>query len=242
VRFSSVRYADDMERLVAVGGDNVVRLWTFQNGIATATKEFSPGRDGARITSACLTPSGALLAAATQTNMAASSMIYFWDVQSGELVRETNVQRGNVDDLQFSPDGQFLCSVGFSMKHGYVDNDVFIGSPDLADSVKLWNVATGEEVRRFAGEPDPNWGDRRAVYGVAFTPDGRFIVTAEHDGSIALYDVEAGTRTAKLEGHLGQVRSIAISGDGRRLVSGSSDLTGLVWDLSHILGQTNSPP
>jgi WD40 repeat protein len=239
MRFSSVRYADDGGLLVAVGG-NVIFLWSPQEGLVEAPRELSPGRDGARITSACLTPNGKLLACATQTDMAASSMIHFWDVQSGELVRETQVQRGNVEYLEFSPDGKFLCSVGHSTKHGYVDRNVFIGSPDLGDSVKLWNVNTGEEVRRFAGDPDLNWGDIRYVHSVAFTPDGRFIMTAEHDGSVVVYDVHEGTRRARLEGHLGQVRSVAVSGDGRRLVSASSDLTGLVWDLTGILGQPDA--
>jgi len=44
----------------------------------------------------------------------------------------------------------------------------------------LWDVDTGEEVRRFTGHTSE-------VRDVAFSPDGKYIVTASFDGTARLW-------------------------------------------------------
>ena len=46
-----------------------------------------------------------------------------------------------------------------------------------------------------------------------------------------MWDLEAGKETLTLRGHAGEVTSLALSSDGKRLFSGSSDNTIKVWDL-----------
>ena len=48
---------------------------------------------------------------------------------------------------------------------------------------------------------------------------------------MAVWDLETGTRLHELTGHQGGVNSVAVSPDGRRIVSGSDDNTVAVWDL-----------
>ena len=63
------------------------------------------------------------------------------------------------------------------------------------------------------------------------SPDGRRIVSGSDDNTVAVWDLETGTRIHRLTGHQGAVRSVAVSPDGRRIVSGSDDKTVAVWDL-----------
>jgi WD40 repeat protein len=49
--------------------------------------------------------------------------------------------------------------------------------------------------------------------------------------AIKVWDLEAGEERDILCGHTGPVRALALSGDGKRLVSGSYDRTVKVWDL-----------
>ena len=51
------------------------------------------------------------------------------------------------------------------------------------------------------------------------------------DNTVAVWDLDTGTRIHSLTGHHGPVTSVAVSHDGRRIVSGSEDNTVAVWDL-----------
>jgi WD40 repeat protein len=96
-------------------------------------------------------------------------------------------------------------------------------------------VATWNDIRQFPGEPSGNWHDSRIVNALAFTPDGRTLISAEENGAIVLHDVSNASVRATLRGHLSGVRAVCVSSDGRRLVSASLDLTALIWDLSEAL-------
>jgi len=64
-----------------------------------------------------------------------------------------------------------------------------------------------------------------------FTPDGKLVVTAGGDKSIRIWDAATAREVKKISDQVGAVRSIAISGDGTRLISaGDNSLD--VWDLA----------
>ena len=65
---------------------------------------------------------------------------------------------------------------------------------------------------------------------MAFSPDGRRIVSGSEDQTLKVWDAETGQETLTLKGHTGSVYSVAFSPDGRRIVSGSQDGTLKVWD------------
>jgi WD40 repeat protein len=69
------------------------------------------------------------------------------------------------------------------------------------------------------------------VHAVAVTADGRRAVSGSEDGTVRVWDLEAGTAVHALTGHHAEVHAVAVSADGRRAVSGSYDGTVRVWDL-----------
>ncbi len=72
-----------------------------------------------------------------------------------------------------------------------------------------------------------------AVRSVAFSPDGRRIVSGSYDRTLRLWDAATGQPIeAPLTGHTDVVRSVAFSPDGRRIVSGSNDRTVRLWDAA----------
>lgn len=78
------------------------------------------------------------------------------------------------------------------------------------------------------------------VSSVALADGGRRIVSGCSDGTVRVWDREAGACAKVLEGHSGAVTSVAASASGDRVVSGSSDGTVRIWDapterVSHVL-------
>ena len=76
-------------------------------------------------------------------------------------------------------------------------------------------------------------GHQGAVNCLAFSPDGRWVVTGSDDNTARFWDVSSATLAfPPLEGHRKGVTSVAFSADGRRVATGSDDNTARVWDVS----------
>src|SRR5262249_2739905 len=93
--------------------------------------------------------------------------------------------------------------------------------------VTLWDVGSGEVSRSWQG---PQSG----IYGIAFSPDGRFLATGgnERDSSVIVWERATGGKLAQFEGHHSAVIPVVFSPDHRLLVSGGGDSSVLLWDLT----------
>jgi WD40 repeat protein len=72
------------------------------------------------------------------------------------------------------------------------------------------------------------------VLSAAFSSDGKWLATVGLDGTTRLWDLSAenpAEASVLLRGHSGSVRAVAISPDGRLLITGSDDHTILLRDL-----------
>ena len=66
---------------------------------------------------------------------------------------------------------------------------------------------------------------------VAYSPDGRHIISRSDDNTIRIWDAGTGAAVGSpLKGHTSLVHSVAYSPDGRHIVSGSNDRTVRIWD------------
>ncbi|MFF4360551.1 AAA family ATPase [Streptomyces sp. NPDC001604] len=68
------------------------------------------------------------------------------------------------------------------------------------------------------------------VWDVVWSPDGRRLLSASHDHTARVWDVERGEQTCLLQGHSRQVEAAAWSPDGTSVVTASQDGTARVWN------------
>ncbi|KAH9066218.1 chromatin associated protein [Lactarius vividus] len=161
-----------------------------------------------------------------------------WDVQDGSnrvlAGGDTETTDSVVSSVAFSPDG--------GLAAGSLDN-----------TVRIWDVATGQLVGCLRGHKD-------SIYSVVFTPDGNGIVSGSLDKTLKCWDIGKllanatkgdphtgllpvdrlgsssevkggdGTCTMNLLGHKDFVLSVAVSRDGQWIVSGSKDRGVHFWD------------
>src|SRR5262249_37597579 len=109
-----------------------------------------------------------------------------------------------INAVAFSPDGRSARSV-----HG-------------DGTIKLWDVATGRELRAFST-------DSRML--ATFSPDGHFLLSAsKSDGVLKLWEVSSGKEVRVFEERTGTICA-SFSSDGRLALSGGLDEIKL-WDVT----------
>lgn len=151
---------------------------------------------------------------------AGDAAIHIWDARTKQKLR-TIPLASSITSLAFSPDGKTLAG-------------------NHASGVVLWSVETGKQIRaqtplkRDAGAP---------VSGVAFSPDGKLIVSiiggvigddpTTANGSILLSDAATGKLVRRLAAH-GEsiVNVVRFSHDGKLLASGGWDTKIKLWDVA----------
>ncbi len=111
----------------------------------------------------------------------------------------------NVSCVCVSPDGKYIMS----------------GSSD--STVRIWDLARREEVRRFEFDKKVN------VYDTRFSPDGKYIVSGAEYGFVRIWDWENAKEIQRLDGHKNGVNSVCFSPDGKYIATGDDNAV-RIWD------------
>jgi WD40 repeat protein len=122
---------------------------------------------------------------------------------------ETRRVRHRLSAVALSPDGKLVATGG------------------IDGIIRLWDVASGTLVRALVGHDS-------YVYGLAFSPGGRYLASGgAFDYTARIWEVATGQPLRVLKGHPDYVVQVAWSGDGRKLIAtGGTSGEVSVWNVT----------
>jgi WD40 repeat protein len=136
---------------------------------------------------------------------------YSLDVGTGS-VRRFGGPGGYVNDFALGPSGDTLATTG-----------------DNGSTIR--NLASGRAVRQLP--------DQAGSLSVAYSSDGRFLLTSSNDGTATLWNASTGARVLHLVGHRGPVKDAVFGPDDATVVTTSDDGTTKTWSTG-IVGTSTS--
>jgi WD40 repeat protein len=218
---TALAISSDGKIAATAGGDaQEIYLWDLATG-AVIRKLVGRGRP---VWSVGFAPDGRSIAFGTTS----------WPKDSTDRGPQLN-DRGSLEQILVLDRGEEL---GVSLG-GKVENEAtFLRARDRFGASQLKTKSGGNDpvlqVIRDGGvleiKRDSTSGyDHRCF---TWTPNGKQIVSGGAGGALILYDGKTGQEVRRLVGHTSDVFAVAVSADGKRLVSGSYDQTVRLWDMA----------
>ena len=207
---SDVAFSPDGELLATASVDRIARVWEVVGG-----REASHIEHDNVVSSVTFSPDGQHLATATGYNrvmvpyddgeielLSEKSTTQIWEVSSSKAV--TRIPHDDlVRAVAFSPDGQYVATVGDSLN-------------GRLWTARVWNMSDGSAVAHMDHST-------YLIETVAFSPDSKYLATASLDHIIRVWAVTDSNREVARMQHENEVQAVAFSPQGRHLLSVSRD-------------------
>ncbi len=132
-----------------------------------------------------------------------------WRLPEGATAR---LGKGSITQIAYSPNGMHVAAAGSA-------------------GIWIYDVTIHQEVALLTGNMGP-------VSGVAFSPDGRTIVSGSNDGSVWVWNVKTGEHRQILTAEQEWVSSVAFSPDGKIIASGGACVEGMCSGITLLDTQT----
>jgi WD40 repeat protein len=131
--------------------------------------------------------------------------VRLWNPASGKVVGQLGGQTQTTTALAFAPDSQVLAGT-------------------CGEYLGVWNITSREMIFSHRSQ-SLHYQD------VAFTPDGRYLISASNDRTVQFWDRASWRAQAGYDWKIGAINCVVIAGDGMRAAAGSKKGRIVVWDV-----------
>jgi WD40 repeat protein len=103
---------------------------------------------------------------------------------------------------------------------------ITLGHGRRAGDIRMYDFATGMLVALLKGHKNST------VLGLAFSPDGKRLISGSFDKTAIIWDVESRQPLQWLRGHTAEINAVGFTSNGAHAVTGSFDTTLKLWSVT----------
>jgi WD40 repeat protein len=219
---ASIVFSPNGKILAAGGSDAVIHLWD-----ATIGKKLRLiGNHRTTDMSLIFQPDGKRLFSGGR-----GDPVRMWDVANGKELLSLDLPAGYFGAFSISPDGKVLAT-GTNERISWSAGEA-IREENGAYDIRLWDVATGQEIRRlYEHHWDGHSKDEGAgITALAFSPDGKYLISAGSFEPIRVWDVLLAKEALQIGTPNSSSRALALSPDGMTIASGGAGNSVYLWEM-----------
>jgi hypothetical protein len=208
------------------GGSSQVLLFNTDDLLSPAREPRIFRLKGSMVTKIALSADKRIIAEVSSEICMHPGEITVWDVSTGAELWHRFYRDENP---QVSTEGPYVTNIALNPQGTLIAVDATQGP------LSLWEIATGQLRRTFAGQT-------AKATSLTFDPNGRIIVSGNENGDIQVWEISSGNLLYTLAGHTAEVTHLIFGDDENTLISSSQDGTVRLWHINPAQATPKAPP